>query len=175
VDQNELPPVVPEVLDAAPEVVIDGWSERLMPPLRDLVRISRRAELHGVVQREAGLNLPAHAVLPFTRIGDFQPIRLSDLADQLDVGRTTLSRQVAVLVERGLVTRLDDTTDGRAAMLELSSLGEAALRRFWQAWSSILDEASEGWTNAERELLVRLLAELTDRLGQLIRKTADHA
>jgi DNA-binding MarR family transcriptional regulator len=111
------------------------WLRDLVPSLRDLVRAARDDRLYARVARDAGVRVPAHLVFALTRIGDFQPVRLSDLADQMGAGRTTVSRQVADLAAAGLVTRTPDPRDKRAATLALTPAGDAALRGVWESWA----------------------------------------
>lgn len=139
----------------------DGaWLRAVIPPLRDLVRTSRDDRLFERVGREAGVRVPTHLVLALTRIGDFQPVRLSDLADQMGIGRTTLSRQVTDLVTAGLVERTPDPADARAATLELTAAGTDALRLIWDAWGRLIAELTGGWPESERALLPELLGRL---------------
>ncbi|GCD92851.1 MarR family winged helix-turn-helix transcriptional regulator [Embleya hyalina] len=143
------------------------WLRSVIPPLRDLVRVSRDDRLVERVGHEAGVRVPTHLVLALTRIGDFQPVRLSDLADRMEVGRTTLSRQVAELVAAGFVRRTPDPDDARAAALELTDHGEETLRRIWSAWSDVIAEVTRDWPEADREALPVLLGRLTSGLRSL--------
>ncbi|MCF2526007.1 MarR family winged helix-turn-helix transcriptional regulator [Yinghuangia soli] len=140
------------------------WLAALVPPLRDLVRAARDDRLLARVGRAAEVDVPTHLVLALTRIGDFQPVRLTDLADQMGIGRTTLSRQVADLVAAGLVARTPDPQDARAATLELTPQGTATLRLIWDAWTSLLGEATAAWGDAERQMLPLLLGRLARAL-----------
>lgn len=141
-----------------------AWLRSVIPPLRDLVRVSRDDRLIEHVGHEAGVRVPTHLVLALTRIGDFQPVRLSDLADQMEIGRTTLSRQVAELVAAGLVQRTPDPEDARAAALELTDLGAETLHRIWDAWSRVIAEVTRDWPEADRAALPLLLGRLTTGL-----------
>ena len=74
-------------------------------------------------------------------------LTVSQLAKSLDVGNPTASILVQQLVERGLVTRMEHTTDRRHTILRLSPKGEeigAGRRRErekqWQRWLSHLSD-----------------------------------
>lgn len=156
------PGSLPQASAAAVDEAVDEavWLAALVPPLRDLVRAARDDRLLARVGRAAAVDVPTHLVLALTRIGDFQPVRLTDLADQMGIGRTTLSRQVADLVAAGLVARNPDPQDARAATLALTPEGAAALRLIWNAWTSLLGEATASWGDAERQMLPLLLGRL---------------
>ncbi|MGR7002299.1 MarR family winged helix-turn-helix transcriptional regulator [Yinghuangia aomiensis] len=141
-----------------------AWLAVLIPPLRDLVRAARDDRLLDRVGKEARADVPAHLALALTRIGDFQPIRLGDLADQMEVGRTTLSRQVTDLVAAGLVRRIPDPQDARAATLELTPKGARTLRRIWDAWARLLGNATADWDAADRDRIPQLLDDLARAL-----------
>jgi DNA-binding MarR family transcriptional regulator len=155
----------------APETSADigeaAWLAALVPPLRDLVRAARDERLLERVGTKARVDVPTHLVLALTRIGDFQPIRLSDLADQMGIGRTTLSRQVTDLVAAGLVKRTPDPRDARAATLELTASGASALRDIWQAWAQLLGEATAPWSRADRDVVPLLLERLAHALSAM--------
>ncbi|MEU0934243.1 MULTISPECIES: MarR family transcriptional regulator [unclassified Embleya] len=155
--------------ETPPDIGEATWLAALVPPLRDLVRAARDERLLERVGREARVDVPTHLVLALTRIGDFQPIRLSDLADQMGMGRTTLSRQVTDLVAAGLVERTPDPRDARAATLELTASGASTLRDIWQAWARLLGEAAAPWSPADRDVLPLLL----ERLAQALSAMAD--
>jgi DNA-binding MarR family transcriptional regulator len=56
------------------------------------------------------------------------PIRLSDLAQLEHVSAPSMTRTIAELESRGLVTRRADPIDGRASLVEVAEAGVAALQ-----------------------------------------------
>jgi DNA-binding MarR family transcriptional regulator len=54
------------------------------------------------------------------------PMRLSDLGRRLGIAPSTLTRNVERLVQAGLVSRLADAADGRAARVALTAAGRSA-------------------------------------------------
>ena len=60
---------------------------------------------------------------------DLGPLRAGDLVTRLGQDKSTVSRQVAKLVELGLVDRTADPVDGRAQVLAPSPEGSARLAR----------------------------------------------
>lgn len=89
-----------------------------------------------------------------------EPLRLVDLADEIGLDKSTMSRQVTSLIKLGLVRRRPDPEDGRAFLLELSDEGERQLAELSQqrhdAWLERLDD----WSTEE-------IASLADGLTKL--------
>src|SRR3954451_20211258 len=67
---------------------------------------------------------PVKALFKLQRLG---PLRVKDLALQLRLDSTTVSRHVDDLVRRGLVVRAADDTDGRATLVRLTPRAVALL------------------------------------------------
>jgi DNA-binding MarR family transcriptional regulator len=57
------------------------------------------------------------------------PLSPSELADRERVKRPTATRVISRLAEAGLVERMPDPDDGRAALVSLTAEGTALLRR----------------------------------------------
>ena len=55
------------------------------------------------------------------------PMRASALASSVHADLSTVSRQVAALVSRGLLERQADQLDGRASLLAVTGAGQAAI------------------------------------------------
>src|SRR5215213_984808 len=80
--------------------------------------------IHGIKAQhtaEGGRDLAALILLfPLQRLG---PLRQSALAEAVHADPSTVSRHVALLVDRGLVLRAADESDGRASRLVLTEAG----------------------------------------------------
>lgn len=91
-----------------------------------------------------------------TLLLDAGPITINHLAKGMDADRTTLTRNLAVLVKMGLV-RNEPGDDRRMRLVRLTPEGEAAIARAWPLWQ-------EAQTRIERILgadrVDALLAEL---------------
>ncbi len=94
------------------------------------------------------------------RLSSQAPIRLSDLADTVELDLSTVSRQMRDLVAIGLVVKVPDPDDGRASLLSLSERGWAVLETVSEARRQALAEVIDGWTDEERNALTRGLVRL---------------
>jgi len=91
------------------------------------------------------------------------PVSVGEVARFADVEHSTASRLVDRAVRAGYVER---TTDGRRAVLELTTTGRELRERaveFRTAWlTSVLD----GWPDADVAALARLLGRFAGRVGE---------
>ena len=76
------------------------------------------------------------------------PMRASALAASVHSDLSTVSRQVAALVSRGLLERRADQLDGRASLLAVTDAGRAAIAEHEQGRQAFFDEVLTGWTHA---------------------------
>ena len=98
------------------------------------------------------------------RLSGQAPVRLSELADTVELDLSTVSRQMRDLVAIGLVVKVPDPDDGRASLLSLSERGLAVLRTVSEARRQALAAAVDDWTEEERTALTRGLARLESGL-----------
>ncbi|WP_136609282.1 MarR family winged helix-turn-helix transcriptional regulator [Sinomonas albida] len=90
--------------------------------------------------------------------------RAVDIAEKLSVSAPVLSRHIAELHDRGLVTRRPDPEDRRAQLLELTETGKARLAEIEEARISLILELLEGWDEAEVESCAASIRRLTDTM-----------
>ncbi len=100
-----------------------------------------------------GLTLPRAAVLRALREAD--GCRANDIAADLGISPSALSRHIAELEELGLLTRTTDPDDARARILTVSPLGEQRL------------------AEAQRERAQRLIARFTDWSDETAQQVLD--
>ena len=125
--------------------------------------------IHGIKAQhtaEGGRDRAALVLLfPLDRLG---PLRQSELADVLHADPSTVSRHVTLLVERGLVVRVADESDGRATRLVLTEAGRAQLDQLRGERVAYLRTVTADWTDAElttfTELFERLLNDVAATL-----------
>lgn len=144
----------------------DAYFALLDTKLTALIRLARDPRL--IERMGAGAAGDSRLFLLLNLLHDRGPTRAADLLDTLAVDQSTLSRQLAVLVERGFVERRTDPTDGRAAQLVLTPLGTKTIEGARAAWRATLAERMDAWPAADRDALVRLLGRLAGDLAPLV-------
>lgn len=135
-----------------------------------LVGMIRRARMPDVYRRlgaHAGIRLERAGYLVLSALTRLGPVRLTELAADLQLDASTASRHTCGLERAGLVRREPDPNDGRAHLLQVTAGGEAALARLQEGRRGVIEEATAGWTSAEREHLAELLERLSDGLDRV--------
>lgn len=94
--------------------------------------------------------------------------RQNELAWELCISQSALSRQIAELVDAGYIGRKPDPEDGRASLVRVTARGEELLRRSKDARAARLRNMLGHWSEADA---VRAL----DSIRQLKHTLSDHA
>ncbi|GAB7191431.1 MarR family transcriptional regulator [Kineococcus sp. NUM-3379] len=134
-------------------------AERLERELAVLLRRSRAISRDMARQVHPDLEPEAYSLL--VRLDDVGSARPSDLAGYFGIGKPTLSRQVQLLEQLGLLTRRDDPSDRRAVVLTLSENGRTLVHRAREARRSQLRTLIADWDEADVEQFATLLHRLT--------------
>lgn len=122
----------------------------------DLVRLQRvRERTIAHAKATDGIDPAVYACL-FRLIHDGS-MRSSALAETMYTDPSTVSRQVTQLVDRGLVQRRPDPTDGRASVLAVTDAGRAAASRIRTMRNERLGQVLSGWPVEDLEQFTRLL------------------
>jgi len=90
------------------------------------------------------------------------PRRVTDLAAMTYLDVSTVSRQVASLVQRELVERRPDPNDGRGTLLAATDDGRRAFELYRERREAELDRITHDWSDDERRILVHLLGRFND-------------
>lgn len=88
------------------------------------------------------------------------PIRLTELASCIGVGKPSVSRQVAFLEGLGLVSKQADPLDGRAQAISLTPQGEEKMHLVQDARREVFRERLAEWPAAELEAFAGYMAKL---------------
>jgi DNA-binding MarR family transcriptional regulator len=103
-------------------------------------------------------------LFPLVRLG---PLRQGALADLIHADPSTVSRHVAALVERGLVQRVADESDGRASRLHVTEAGHAALDAFRRDRENHFAQVTASWDTADLAALTTLLGRFLDDMSAI--------
>jgi DNA-binding MarR family transcriptional regulator len=90
-------------------------------------------------------------------VGSSGPLRLTELAARVGLDHSTVSRHVGRLLDAGIVSRLQDTSDRRAWQVELTPAGRSMLDDALGRRAEVLGEVFASWPTADQRELVRLL------------------
>lgn len=136
---------------AAPDSRADGIADAIMAAVGALKRRIEDPEAH------------TRAFL-LGHVARLEPVRATDLAEQVHLDLSTISRHLRGLEESGLLVRSPDPDDRRASRLAVTHDGRAALERTTAARNALFASATAGWTDSEVDELVHLLNRLSHDL-----------
>lgn len=128
----------------------DRANERIESALVALVRRADDPRGNQQINTLAGATIERAASVMLRRIGELEPVRLSQLAEASGIEMSTASRQVARLFENGYIERMPDPRDGRATMHQLSPSGRDLLERLVQARHRWFSDRLAGFTLEDR-------------------------
>jgi DNA-binding MarR family transcriptional regulator len=144
---------------------VDEARRQPTPELLDLEReltvfLRRARAFSGEMAREVHPELEPAAYGLFVRLDDGGPQRATDLAVYFGVGKATISRQLRVLENLGLIYRAPDPYDGRASLIHLTPRGRDRFRSVREARRAQYVRRLASWDPAEIAELARLLHQL---------------
>src|SRR3954466_15446089 len=126
----------------------------------------RRAEqtrLGGVGQVRNSMDRAAYLLL--NRLDKEGPMGVKALAAAMGIGSSPVPRQVAPLVDTGLVKRTSHPEDGRAVVLQLSPRGQSRLEEVRSSRRQLMAELTHDWAPQEREQFCTLLTRFNTALS----------
>ena len=90
--------------------------------------------------------------------------QMKPLAEKLGRDATTVSRQIASLENAGLVERSPSPDDGRATVVSVTKQGKKLVKQSLPQTLALRKRAMKGVSEAENELLVRVLKLMLENL-----------
>ncbi|MEU6535241.1 MarR family transcriptional regulator [Streptomyces sp. NPDC047000] len=144
-----------------------GGDTGLLDTLQHEVAVfARRAEqtrLGGVGQVRNSMDRAAYLLL--NRLDAEGPMGVKALASSMGIDSSTVTRQVAPLVDTGLVKRTSHPEDGRAVVLRLSPRGQLRLEEVRSSRRQLMAELTHDWAPGERETFCALLTRFNTALS----------
>jgi DNA-binding MarR family transcriptional regulator len=110
--------------------------------------------------RLASNDIPPLQLSTLASIEQYAPIRLGELAVREAVTAPTMTRVLAALEERGLITRTPDPSDARSARVSLSQAGRMALEQVHTQRTALLSARLTRLTGEQKAALVAALPAL---------------
>jgi DNA-binding MarR family transcriptional regulator len=133
--------------------------------LTRLVRHGMVPRTQAAIAARSGVQVERSTYVLLRRLAECGPVRLSDLAADLGLDVSTVSRQVGRLADRDLVRRAADPDDARAGLLALTPEGRDLLRRVRRGRHAWLADAIDDWSDDDRDRLASLLDRLADAIA----------
>ena len=100
------------------------------------------------------------------------PRSVRALADELHLDHSTVTRQVAALLDRDVARRVADPAGGRAAVLELTHQGRRQLSAERTSRAERVGITLRSWSDTDRDDLARLLVQLNSSIDARLRSPA---
>ena len=136
------------------------------PRLRAVIgRLSRRLRPTASAVAAGLTPTKISVLLHVSRMGR---MRLSELSDAEGINPTMISRVIADLAEAGLVERVSDPSDRRAAFVEITRAGNKLAERIRRERTDALNLALDGLDEQERAHIEAALPAL-ERLAEQLR------
>ncbi|MEV7605569.1 MarR family transcriptional regulator [Paenarthrobacter sp. NPDC089322] len=146
----------------APAVQGDAVDDALQQVEHQLSLLWRRARsISHQLSRQVHPDMEPAAYGLLTVIRREGPIRLTDLASCIGVGKPSVSRQIAFLESIGLVYKEADPQDGRAQSIRLTDKGEEKMHQVQDARRQVFRERLGEWPLED----VKTLADYMGRLN----------
>jgi DNA-binding MarR family transcriptional regulator len=129
--------------------------ERMQHQVALFARRAEQTRLGGVGKVRNSMDRAAYLLL--NRLDHEGPMGVKALAEGMGIDSSTVTRQVAPLVDSGLVKRTSHPEDGRAVVLALSPRGRMRLSEVRASRQELMALITETWTEQEREVFCDLL------------------
>lgn len=140
--------------------MMKSWPDEVHRIVLDLNGVMNRPDLDAAFLARAGVRLDRALFPLLSRIGVVGPISVVELANLVGRDHSTVSRQVAKLVDLGLVTRFAAVGDQRARLLQPTETGSAMLLALARTRRQIFEQRLAGWSDDDKRKLVELLRRL---------------
>jgi DNA-binding MarR family transcriptional regulator len=147
--------------DAAPadEAVL---YDRLQYQVAILARRVEQVRIGGVGDQRNSMDRAAYLLLH--RLEHSRAVGVKALAKAMGVDSSTVTRQVAPLVDGGLVDRVPNPDDGRAVLLELSPLGRERLEEVRASRQEMMRRLVAEWPDQDQRQFCELLTRFNQSL-----------
>jgi DNA-binding MarR family transcriptional regulator len=149
-----------------PDAAVDGARSELVTTLDAALNnfvqraVNGRSQVAAATSRQIGIPLTAAALTLMDRLSA-KPMRHKELAAFVGIKPSSLTTQIQELEAKGLVDRMGDETDGRAAIIRLTQSGQNVLAAAAEIRQSILRQVVAGWSDEQAQHVAELLDQLS--------------
>jgi len=140
---------------------------RIGEAFNQVFRASHAARLHERALARAGADVDRTGFLLLSRLGGDDGVRVSDLAVEMGLDASTISRKVQELEAARLVTRTEHPADRRSAVLSLTREGRTVSARIKRERARQLEGVLADWPGSQRARLAELLEQLATDIRRL--------
>jgi DNA-binding MarR family transcriptional regulator len=149
---------------SAPHDPTDPLLDALQHEVAVFARRAEQTRLGGLGPARNSMDRAAYLLL--SKLDQAGPTGVKALAAGMGIDSSTVTRQVAPLVDSGLVDRSADPDDGRAVVLRLSPRGSSRLDEVRASRRKLITLLTTGWTDEERESFHLLLSRFNGAVAQ---------
>ncbi|GAB3958797.1 MarR family transcriptional regulator [Actinoallomurus acanthiterrae] len=130
-----------------------------------LLRRARALSTQMMREVHPGLDSAAYGLLVGLR--ECAPARPSDLAEYFGIGKATMTRQLKVLEELGLIERRPDPDDRRAHRFDLTVEGRSRMDAISEARQDKFHRLLGAWPEEDVRVLATMLARFNRLVGRV--------
>jgi DNA-binding MarR family transcriptional regulator len=132
--------------------------------MTELFRLAASRRVHAERQRRSRTTLSRTEWELLRRVDDLGPVRVSRLAELVDLSAAVTSRALTELEVAGMVTRDQTPEDRRGVSYRPTPKGRRTRARFQAAMLDELEGVLGDWSVRDREALARLFPRLVEDL-----------
>lgn len=133
----------------------------------DLHAHLHQPQLHNRVLEDAGVSLDAALARLLIGIDRHGPVGIVEIAERSGRDHTTVSRQVAKLVELGLIERKASEEDRRISLAAATTKGARVANALRAAHMRLVMPLLDGWSARDLADATRLMRRLADDIAQV--------
>ncbi|NYI06044.1 MarR family winged helix-turn-helix transcriptional regulator [Allostreptomyces psammosilenae] len=147
----------------------DALYDHLQHQVALFARRAEQTRMGGVGRQRNSMDRAAYLLL--NRLELEGPVGVKALAESMGIDSSTVTRQVAPLVEGGLVDRVPNPEDGRAVLLDLSQEGRRRLSEVRESRRELMRLLVSDWPRDDQAEFDRLLTRFNEALSSYHRPT----